>query len=207
VDRLAGIATGDAYPEQWGEPARAMDFFDIKGDIESLYSMRGDAGKPEFEPAKLPWMHPGASAVIKLKDQVVGWCGSVHPSVLKSFEIKKSVFAFELDLENLLEREIPFTKPISRFPSVRRDLAILLPTEVSYDQVKECITSAAGPLLEKVVVFDVYRDRNLKKGYESLAIGLIFNNVYSTLKDEDIDPVIETVVSELEQRLGTQLRG
>jgi phenylalanyl-tRNA synthetase beta chain len=207
VERLAGIATGDAYPEQWGEPARAMDFFDIKGDIESLYSMRGDAGKPEFEPGKLPWMHPGASAVIKLKDQVVGWCGSVHPSVLKAFEIKKSVFAFELDLEKLLEREIPFTKTISRYPSVRRDLALLLPNEVNYDQVKECITSAAGPLLEKVVVFDVYRDRNLKKGYESLAIGLIFNNVYSTLKDEDIDPVIETVVSELEQHLGTQLRG
>jgi phenylalanyl-tRNA synthetase beta chain len=207
VERLAGIATGEAHPEQWGEPARAMDFFDIKGDIERLYAMRGDAGMPDFEHGELPWMHPGASAVIKLEGQVVGWCGSVHPLVLKAFDIKKSVFAFELDLERLLQRDVPFTKHISRFPSVRRDLAILLPTDVTYAQVKDCITAAAGPLLEKVVVFDLYQGKNIKKGYESLAIGLIFNNVSSTLKDEDVDPVIETVVSELEQRLGTQLRG
>jgi phenylalanyl-tRNA synthetase beta chain len=207
MERLAGIATGDALPEQWGEPSRALDFFDIKGDIERLYAMRGDAGKPVFEPGELPWMHPGASAVIKLNDEVAGWCGAVHPSVLKAFEIKKSVFAFELDLENLLQRDVPFTGAISRFPSVRRDLAILLPNDVSYARVRACIISAAGPLLEKLVVFDVYQDKNLKKGYKSLAIGLIFNNVSSTLKDEDVDPVIETVVSELEQRLGTQLRG
>jgi len=184
-----------------------MDFFDIKGDIESLFAMRGDVGKPVFEPGKLPWMHPGASAVIKLDNQTVGWCGSVHPSVLKAFEIKKSVFAFEIDLENLLQRDVPFTKTISRFPSVRRDLALLLPNDITYEQVRNCIITAAGPLLEKLVVFDVYQDQNLKKGYKSLAIGLIFNNVSSTLKDEDVDSVIETVVSELEQHLGAQLRG
>jgi phenylalanyl-tRNA synthetase beta chain len=207
VEQLAGVAYGDADPEQWGEPARALDFFDIKGDLERLYAMRGDSVKPEFEAGDLPWMHPGSSAVIKLENEIVGWCGAVHPSVLKSFEIKKSVFAFELGLEKLLAREIPFTKSISRFPSVRRDLAILLTDEVKYDEVRKCIVAAAGPLLEKVVVFDVYQGQNLKKGYKSLAIGLIFNNVYSTLKDEDVDPVIETVVSELEQRLGAQLRG
>ena len=207
VQRLAGIATGDAYPEQWGEPARAMDFFDIKGDIECLYAMRGDADKPVFAVGEMPWMHPGASAVIKLNGGVVGWCGSVHPSVLKAFEIKKSVFAFELDLEKLLQRDVPFTKSISRFPSVRRDLALMLPNDITYEQVKDCITTTAGPLLEKVLVFDVYKGKNLKKGYKSLAIGLIFNNVSSTLKDEDVDPVIETVVSELEQQLGAQLRG
>jgi len=206
--RLAGIATGDVLPEQWGEPSRAMDFFDLKGDIERLYAMKGDAGKPVFEPASdLPWMHPGASAGISLDGEPAGWCGAVHPAVLKAFEIKKSVFAFELDLENLLIREIPFTKTISRFPSVRRDLALLLSNDLSYAEVKKCITAVAGPLLEKVMVFDVYQGSNLKKGYKSLAISLIFNNVSSTLKDEDVDPVIETIVSRLEQHLGAQLRG
>jgi phenylalanyl-tRNA synthetase beta chain len=137
----------------------------------------------------------------------VGWCGAVHPSILKSFEIKKTVFAFELDLESLLKREIPFTKDISRFPSVRRDLALLLSNDVSYAMVEECITAVAGPFLETVTIFDVYQGSNLKKGYKSLAIGLIFNNVSSTLKDEDVDPAIETIVSQLEQRLGAQLRG
>jgi len=206
-ERIAGIATGDALPEQWGEPSRTMDFFDIKGDIERLFAMRGDSGKPVFEPGDLPWMHPGASAVIMLNDQIVGWCGSVHPTVLKYFEIKKSVFAFEIKLENLLAREVPFTKNISRFPSVRRDLALLLPEEVTYAQVRECVATAAGPLLEQLMVFDVYQGSNLKESYKSLAIGLIFNNVCSTLKDEDVDPVIETIVSALAQHLGAQLRG
>ena len=207
VERLAGVATGDALPEQWGEPARAMDFFDLKGDVERLYAMRGDSARPQFEAGDLPWMHPGASAVIQLEGEVAGWCGAVHPGVLKSFEIKKNVFAFELDLEKLLEREVPFAKLISRFPSVRRDIAVLLPEGVTYHEVNNCINTAAGPWLEKVVVFDVYQGQNLKFGYKSLAIGLIFNNVCSTLKDEDVDSIIETVVSDLEQHLGAQLRG
>ena len=134
-------------------------------------------------------------------------CGELHPTDMKALEIKKSVFAFELDLENLLQREVPFTKNISRFPSVRRDLALLLANDTSYARVRECIIAVAGPYLEKVTVFVVYEGDNLKEGYKSLAIGLIFNNFSSTLKDEDVDPVIETIVSELEQHLGAQLRG
>jgi phenylalanyl-tRNA synthetase beta chain len=205
--RVAAVATGDVLPEQWGVSARAMDFYDIKGDVERLFALRGDVEMPSFKAGDLPWMHPGASALISLKNNQIGWCGAVHPKVLKTLDIKKSVFAFELDLDVLLSREVPYAKQISRFPSIRRDIAILLQDEVTYQQVKDCITSTAGVLLEKVVVFDEYQGNNLKKGYKSLAIGLIFKNVSSTLKDEDVDPLIETVVSDLEQRLGAQLRG
>jgi phenylalanyl-tRNA synthetase beta chain len=204
---LAAVACGDAWPEQWGGASRPMDFFDIKGDVERLFAMRGDSLDLSFEAGELPWMHPGASAVISVDGVSAGWCGAVHPSVLKAFEVKKSVFAFEIDLDLLLHRDVPFAKEISRFPSVRRDLALLLSNDISYDQVRNCITVAGGPLLEKVAVFDVYQGENLKLGYKSLAISLIFNNVSSTLKDEDVDPLIETVVSQLEQRLGAQLRG
>ena len=120
---------------------------------------------------------------------------------------QKSVFAFELDLDDLLFREVPFANYISRFPSIRRDIAVLLENDVTYQEVKNCITSVAGSLLEKVLVFDEYQGDNLKIGYKSLAIGLIFKNVSSTLKDEDVEPLIETVVSALERRLGAQLRG
>jgi len=204
---LAAVATGDALPEQWGEQPRALDFFDIKGDVERLLSLRGASGQVVFERGNLPWMHPGASTVIKLKEKEIGWCGAVHPLVLKALDIKKAVHAFELDLDLLLQREVPFAKSISRFPSVRRDLALLLPDSVSYAQVRECIRVSAGVLLEKMLLFDVYQGVNLKKGYKSLAIGLIFKNVCSTLKDEDVDSVIETVVSDLEKLLGAQLRG
>jgi len=152
-------------------------------------------------------MHPGASSVVLLNEMLIGWCGAVHPKVLKALDIKKSVFAFEIDLDLLLQREVPFAKDISRFPSIRRDLALLLPNEVTYHQVRECIIASAGSFLQKVVVFDVYQGGNLKKGYKSLAIGLIFKNVSSTLKDEEVDPVIETVVSDLEKLLDAQLRG
>jgi len=206
-NRVAGVATGDVLPEQWGVSASSLDYYDIKGDVERLFSLRGDVEKPSFKAGDLPWMHPGASALISLKNWEIGWCGSVHPKVLKALDIKKSVFAFELDLDMLLSREVPFAKLVSRFPSIRRDIAVLLKNDVTYTQVKNCITSAAGSLLEKVLVFDEYQGDSLKKGYKSLAIGLIFKNVSSTLKDEDVDPLIETVVSDLEKRLGAQLRG
>ena len=115
--------------------------------------------------------------------------------------------AFELDLNELLIRDVPIAKQISRFPSVRRDIAVLLPDDVSYVTVESCIRDAAGPYLEDVVLFDVYAGKNLKEGYKSLAIGLIFNNVSSTLRDEDVDPAIGGVVSALETHLGAQLRG
>jgi len=207
VERVAGVATGKALPEQWGVSARDIDFFDIKGDIERLLSLRGDSDPVGFEPGELPWMHPGSSAVVKLGDERIGWCGAVHPGVMKAFGIKKSVFAFELDLDSALKRDVPYAKQISRFPSVRRDIAVLLPDDVNYVTVESCIRDAAGPYLENVVVFDVYAGKNLKDGYKSLAIGLIFNNVSSTLRDEDVDPAIGGVVSALETHLGAQLRG
>jgi phenylalanyl-tRNA synthetase beta chain len=205
--RVAAVAAGDLLPEQWGANPRPLDFFDLKGDLERLFALRGGDETAIFQPASLPWLHPGASAEIKLQDCRVGWCGAVHPSVLKSLDIKKTVLAFELDLENILTRDVPFAKSISRFPSIRRDLAMLIPNKVSYNEVQAVSAAAAGPLLEKVVVFDVYSDDNLKKGYKSLAIGLIFNDVSSTLKDEVVDSLIENVVSELGHRLSAQLRG
>ncbi|MCU0990029.1 MAG: phenylalanine--tRNA ligase subunit beta, partial [Xanthomonadales bacterium] len=207
IDRVAAVASGDALPEQWGAPARPLDFFDVKGDVERLLALRGGGQAAAFAPASLAWLHPGASAVIKLQDVTIGWCGALHPAVLKALEIRKAVFGFELDLEPLLLRDVPFAKEISRFPSVRRDLAMVLPNDVSYDQVRSCVAGSAGRLLEKVVVFDVYQGGNLTKGYKSLAIGLIFNDVCSTLRDEDVDPLIEAVVLALGQRLGAQLRG
>jgi phenylalanyl-tRNA synthetase beta chain len=207
VDRLAAVATGDVLPEQWSVNNRKIDFFDIKGEVEKLFSMKGDTSRFSFEAGQLPWMHPGASAIVYLDGKQAGWCGAVHPNVLKAFEIKNTVFAFEIDLDALLTRDIPFAKEISRFPSVRRDIAVMLPVDVTYMKVKECITEAAGPYLESVNVFDVYQGDNLKDGYKSLAIGLIFNNVSSTLRDEDVDPAIKGVIDRLEQRLGAQLRG
>ena len=207
VERIAAVATGDVSPEKWGLTSREIDFFDIKGDVESLFSLKGDVSGLTFEEGDMPWMHPGASAVVSMNGKSVGWCGAVHPAVLKQFGIKKGVYAFEIDLVSLVTREIPYVKEISRFPSVRRDIAVMLPNDVSYVNVENCIRKAAGPYLDRVVVFDVYAGEKLKDGYKSLAIGLIFNNVSSTLRDEDVDPAVKGVIEQLEHHLGAQLRG
>lgn len=206
IRRIAAVASGLAWPEQWSEPSRPMDFFDIKGDVERLLALRGGAAA-EFKPLDRPWAHPGASAAVVLDRATIGWCGALHPAVLDRLDVARGVFAFELDLEPMRKREVPIAKPVSRFPSIRRDLALWIPEGVPFSAVRACVLDGAGDLLQNLVVFDLYHDKKLKKGYKSLAIGLILQNVSSTLTDEQADPVIQQVVSGLEQELKAQLRG
>jgi phenylalanyl-tRNA synthetase beta chain len=206
IRRIAAVASGLAWPEQWSEPSRPMDFFDIKGDVERLLALRGGAAV-EFKPLERPWAHPGASAAVVLEGATIGWCGALHPAVLDRLDVARGVFAFELDLQPLRKREVPIAKPVSRFPSIRRDLALWIPEDVPFSAVRACVLDGAGELLQNLIVFDLYHDQKLKKGYKSLAIGLILQNVSSTLTDEQADPVIQQVVSGLEQELKAQLRG
>ena len=200
VPRIAAVASGLAWPEQWAATARPLDFFDIKGDVERLLAARGGPA-PAFEPLDRTWAHPGLSAAVRIDDRIIGWCGALHPRVLECLEIDGEVHAFELDLEPIRKRDVPIANQISRFPSIRRDLAVWVPEAVPFAAVRACVLDAAGELLQNLVVFDVYHDEKLKKGYKSLAIGLILQNVSSTLTDEDADPVIERVVSGLERDL------
>ena len=206
VPRLAAVASGSAWPEQWAAQARPLDFFDIKGDVERLLTARGGSAAA-FEPLDKPWAHPGASAAVLLDGIPVGWCGAVHPEVLERLGIDTAVFAFELELEPLRKREIPIAKSVSRFPSIRRDLAVWVPDEVPFAALRACVLDAAGDLLQNLVVFDVYHDPKLKKGYKSLAIGLILQDVSSTLTDAEAEPVLARVVAGLKQQLNAELRG
>lgn len=206
VPRIAAVACGSALPEQWSEDTRALDYFDIKGDVERLLALRG-SGEAGFERLHAPWAHPGASASVSVDGQCIGWCGAVHPQVLKSLDIDCEVFAFELDLEPIQQRNVQLARPYSRFPSIRRDIAIWLPEQTSYAEVRDCILDSAGDLLQNLIVFDVYHDLKSKKGYKSLAIGLILQNVSSTLTDNVTDPVMQQVISNLNSRLSAELRG
>jgi len=152
-------------------------------------------------------MHPGARALVNIDNRPIGWCGAVHPAVLKDLDIEGEVFAFELDMEVLQQRKIAQAGPVSRFPSVRRDIAVWVPNEITFAEIESVVKSVAAQLLQNLVVFDVYRDEILKKGYKSIAIGLILQNVSSTLADEVVDPVIQQAIAALEHRLGAQLRG
>jgi phenylalanyl-tRNA synthetase beta chain len=204
---IGGVACGSHLPEQWGTAARPTDFYDLKGDLESMLSLRGGTGEIEFRYMQLPWLHPGQSAMVSIEGVDIGWAGSVHPSILKQFEIKGSVLAFEFDFNILSKREIPYTKEISRFPSIRRDLALLVPEKVSFAEIRRNVIDLSGDLLTNLVLFDLYSGQNVEKGYKSLAIGLILQNVSCTLTDEVVDSLVQNVVRGLEERLDAQLRG
>jgi phenylalanyl-tRNA synthetase beta chain len=208
---VAAVASGSPFAEQWGIASRKTDFFDLKGDLESMLALRGEeselAGEVEFRHAELSWLHPGQAAIVSIDGVDIGWAGGVHPSILKQFEIKDPVFAFELDLDVLIKREIPNTKIISRFPSIRRDLALLVPEKVSFAEIKRNVIDLSGDLLTNLVLFDLYSGQNVEKGYKSLAIGLILQNVSCTLTDEVVDSLVQNVVQGLEDRLDAQLRG
>jgi phenylalanyl-tRNA synthetase beta chain len=204
---VAAVACGQHMPEQWGQSSRAIDFYDLKGDLELMLALRGEKGEIEFRNTSLAWLHPGQAATVSIDGTEIGWAGSVHPSILKQLEIKSSVMAFEFDFNVLSKREIPYTKEISRFPSIRRDLALIVPEKVSFAEIRRNVIDLSGDLLVNLVLFDLYSGHNVEKGYKSLAIGLILQNVSCTLIDEVVDSLIKNVVQGLEQRLDAQLRG
>ncbi len=204
---LAAVACGNVVPEQWGSIGRSTDFYDIKGDLQGLLSLRGNTGEIKFRNTDLAWLHPGQAAMVSIDSVDIGWLGSIHPSILKQLEIKGPVLAFEVDIDLLSKREIPYAKSISRFPSIRRDLAMFVPENTTYAQIRDNVVDLSGDLLTNLVLFDLYSGENVEKGYKSLAIGLILQNVSCTLTDEVVDSLVQNVVQGLESRLDAQLRG
>jgi phenylalanyl-tRNA synthetase beta chain len=207
IPRIAAVVCGNSSPEQWGIQKRPVDFYDLKHDIDALMQLRGNADDYGFVAGNQPWLHPGQSASILIDGQPCGWAGAVHPAILLGLDIKVPVMAFELDIDVLKIREIPNAKNISRFPSVRRDLAFLVPEQVDYRQVKDCVTKIAGEILADLLIFDVFSGQNVEIGYKSLAIGLILQDVSCTLTDEVVDSLVLKVIQALESGLKAQHRG
>jgi phenylalanyl-tRNA synthetase beta chain len=207
TDRIGGVACGNAAAEQWGENARALDYFDLKGDVQSLLALTGAADSFRFETGTAGWLHPGQSADIIRGDRIVGRLGALHPNLLKPLGLDEDVYAFELDLDVLAERGVPRAEGISRYPSVRRDLSFELPEEVPYGQVEAVIRDAVGETLSGVILFDRYADANLGSGIKSLAIGLILQDRYRTLTDQDADRSVALAVAALESGCKAKLRG
>ncbi len=203
--RIAAVAVGDAVPEQWGEPARAVDFFDIKADLLRLFGPA--AARVAFEPAPdHPALHPGRSASLALDGQSVGVIGVMHPGLARSLDINGRPVLFEADLKPVLAAEIPVFQPVSRFPAVRRDLAVLVPEETPAGAVVATVTRAIPNLLQQVHVFDIYRGDAIEAGLKSVALGLILQETSRTLTDEDSDQAVHSAVAALTHELGARLR-
>jgi phenylalanyl-tRNA synthetase beta chain len=201
TELLSLVVSGDARPEQWGERARPVDFHDLKGDVEALTEGVGRwvAGGPEC-------LHPGRRAQLLIGEQVAGFVGALHPELARQLDLTGEVLVAELNLELVRSRPMPQPRELSRFPSVRRDLALVLPESVDYASLDRCVIAAAGDLLRELRLFDVYRGPGIETGCKSFAIGLILQDDSRTLSDADVDRLVAAVVERAAAELGAQVR-
>jgi len=207
VPRLAGAACGRAAAESWSADKRELDFYDIKADLESVLALAGHGGAVQFRATSAPWLHPGRSAEIVIGGNTAGHVGALHPRLLKSLDLAHDVYVFEADLTMISAGAVPRARPLSLFPSSRRDIAMVVPQSVSYAAVEATIRAALGAQLTQVLVFDEFRGGNLGFGVKSLAIGLILQDDYRTLTDEDADACVARAVAALEREHQARLRG
>lgn len=204
---LAAVIAGSALPEQWGATQREVDFFDLKGDLEGVLALGGAADAFRFESERHPALHSGQSARIYRGDSPVGWIGALHPGIQDQLELAGRAYVFEVELAAVQAADVPAFTPLSRYPSIRRDLALVVEEHVSHGAVEACVRAAAGDLLQDVVLFDVYQGKGVAEGRRSLGIGLILQAFSRTLTDSDVDGLVTRVVERLGQELNAQLRG
>lgn len=203
--RVAAVATGSALAEQWAAAASEVDFYDVKGDLESLLALAGGLDAVEYRPCDVGWLHPGRSAEVWRQGRRLGVIGHLHPRLAAQLDLDE-VVVFELDVEPLCERQVPRAQELSRYPSVRRDLAVLVPEPVSWATLQRCLRERLGSRLRELQIFDQYRGPGLEVGFKSLAMGLILQDTTRTLTDQDIEGLVAGAVQALADECGARLR-
>ena len=208
--RIAAVACGDAASEQWGVAARKLDFHDIKGDLDSLAAISG--ATLEYRASTQPFAHPGRSAEVYRLNEAgdavcIGWIGQLHPRVQQAMAVDAEVYGFELELDALLARPLSRAAAVSRYPSVRRDLAFVVPESVHWAVMQASVRQAAGNQLRDLQLFDRYVGKGVESGCKSLAMALILQDDSRTLTDRDVDAVVAEVVATLSANHGAVIRG
>ena len=206
VETIAGLASGTRWPEQWGIARDAVDFYDVKADLDAVLVATGDAGSVRYEAAELDCLHPGRAARLWRGEHAIGWLGELHPRLAKQFGWVSAPWLFELETELGLASNISKYKTISVYPRLRRDLAVVVDESVSVAQLRETVAASAAGLLADFVVFDVYRGRGIDSGRKSVALGLILQDSSRTLTDVDADAVVTSVVARLRDVLSATIR-
>ncbi len=204
---VAGVVTGSRYPKQWGLPATMVDFHDLKGDVEAVLAMTAEAQAYTFSAKPHPVLHPGQSALISHeKKGDVGWVGALHPGLIKELGLSQQVYLFELPLSAMATTRVPAFEPLSRFPAIRRDLAIVVDRTISALNVQETIKKSAPGTLTNLELFDIYTGEGIDSGRKSLALGLTFQDLSRTLTDNDIETAMGRILGVLKSELKATLR-
>ena len=200
--RIAAAAFGPADEEQWGIPGRGVDFFDLKADVEAMVWPRA----ARFEAATHPALHPGRSARVWVDGEALGWIGELHPRWQARFELPQPVVVFELDATLLQAVPVPHPGQPSRFPSVVRDLAVLVDAERPVQALLDALSAEKPAIVRSVRLFDLYHGKNLPAGRKSLAFRIVMQDTEKTLTDAEADLAIAQMIELLGQRFGATLR-
>lgn len=196
--QIAGIVTGSVCQEQWGQQSSPVDFFDIKADVQSLIAS-SPLGRCDitFEPAEHAALHPGRCMAVKIGEQEVGLVGALHPQIVKTLDLPADTYVFQLALEPLYQKALPQHQGLSKFPTVRRDIALLVDKTVSVAKLKAGIVEGTSDLLKDMIIFDVYQGDKIAADKKSVAIGLVFQHNSRTLTDDEIVQETENVLTKL----------
>lgn len=205
--RVAGMAYGPAQPLQWSSKDQALDFFDVKADVEALLA----PAQASFQPAEHPALHPGRCASVWLHGRQIGVIGELHPRWRQSWDLAQAPVVFELELDAVLARQVPQATTVARFPSVERDIAVIVQEHITHDAVMKAIASAKTQgWLRHAVLFDVYRPKtesaSMALNEKSLAVRLTLNSDEATLQDTQIETAVQAVLDALSTQLGARLR-
>jgi phenylalanyl-tRNA synthetase beta chain len=204
---VAGIAYGPALDEQWSVPTRAVDFFDVKADVEALFAPRA----LRFEKTEHPALHPGRSAAMVVDGKRVGYVGELHPRWMQQYELPQAPVLFEIDAEALQQRLVPNYLEISKFPGATRDLALVVKQQVPAQAILDSFTAEvqsnpAGRIVQAVVLFDEYRGKGLEADEKSLAFRFSLQDTQSTLQDDAVEAIMTALANAAKQQHGARLR-
>ena len=200
--RIAGLCFGEAAPEQWGVATRLVDFYDVKADLEAL-------GWPkilQFTAAQHPAMHPGQTAAVWLDGVNLGWLGVLHPALVQDWGFPSAPVLFELAVTPLLPCDLPEHGEISRFPAVRRDLAVIINQDMTAQSLLDAMYSAKIDYVVEIALFDTYRGKHIDYDKKSLAFRVLMQDNQKTLTDSEADAVMRQLTVLLQQQFNAQLR-
>ncbi len=206
INVISGLVSGNLEPEQWGESSRPADFFDIKSDIGAIVRQTGRYVSLEYLKSSHPALHPGRCARVVIGGEATGWLGQLHPALANQYGLDGEVYLFELDAEKTFAANVPSSAPISRYPAVRRDIALVVEETLEVADIVATARDEAGVLARSVFVFDIYRGGAIDSGRKSVALGLILQETSRTLTDEDADQTVSAVVARLERKYNAKIR-
>jgi phenylalanyl-tRNA synthetase beta chain len=197
---------GPVLPEQWGAQSRPVDYFDVKSDLEAILGMVGQPEEFSWATDQHPALHPGRSARLRRRGVHLGWIGALHPGLIKDAGLEEAPVLFELAADVLMAATVPRHQELSRFPTVRRDLAIIVRHDTPVAGLVAAARDTAGAVLREVIVFDIFAGEHIDAGQKSVALGLILQETSRTLTDADVDQIVAGIIQRLAKEFSARLR-